>query len=338
LLRYVLRRALFLVPVWLGVATAVFLLVRLSGDPAVAILGDKAPAEVLEEFRRREGLDRPLPVQYGAFLADTVRGDLGRSYRTSRPVATDLAEYFPATVELTLAAMALAVVFGVSLGTLAAVRRNGPLDAASMVTALVGVSVPVFWLALLAMKGLGEGAGIFPVGGRLSAGTDLRPLTGVYTLDALLRLDLDAFADAFGHLVLPASVLATVPAAIITRMTRSALVETLGRDHVRTARAKGLPERAVVVRHALRNSLVPIVTVVGLHFGLLLGGAVLTETVFGWPGLGKYTVDSVLRRDFHSVQGSLLLMATTFVAVNLVVDVLYGFLDPRIREGYEEGR
>jgi peptide/nickel transport system permease protein len=337
-LKYVAGRFLFFLPVWLGVATAVFLLVRLSGDPALAILGDKASPEDLREFRAREGLDRSIPVQYASFLADAARGDLGRSFRTSRPVATDLSEYFPATVELTLAAMLLAAAFGVTLGTLAAVHRNGPLDAASMFAALVGVSVPVFWLALLAMKALGEGAGLFPVGGRLSAGTDLVPITGLNTLDALLRGDLDAFADAFGHLVLPAAVLATVPAAVITRMTRSALVETLGKDFVRTARAKGLPGRTVVVRHALRGSLVPIVTVIGLHFGLLLGGAVLTETVFGWPGLGKYTVDSVLRRDFHAVQGSLLLMATTFVVVNLAVDVLYAFLDPRIREGYEGDR
>ena len=336
--RYVLRRALFFVPVWLGVATAVFLLVRLSGDPAVAILGDKAPPAVLREFRTREGLDRPLPVQYAAFLADTVRGDLGRSYRTSRPVLVDLREYFPATVELALLAMVIAVSCGMALGTVAAVRRNSAFDAASTVAALAGVSVPVFWLALLAMKALGEGAALFPVGGRLSAGTEFHALTGIYTLDALLRGNLDAFADAVGHLVLPAYVLATVPAAIVTRMTRSSLIETLGKDFVRTARAKGLRERAVVVRHALRNSLVPIVTVIGIHFGLLLGGAVLTETVFGWPGLGKYTVDSVLRRDFHAVQGALLLMASTFVFVNLAVDVLYGFLDPRIREGYEEGR
>jgi peptide/nickel transport system permease protein len=338
LLRYVLRRVLFFVPVWLGVATAVFLLVRLSGDPAVAILGDKAPPSALQTFREREGLDRPLPVQYAAFLRDLARGDLGRSYRTSRPVAQDLAEYFPATIELTLLAMALAVAAGVTLGTFAAVHRNGAFDVASMVVALVGVSVPVFWLALLAMKALGEGAGLLPVGGRLSAGTELHALTGLYTLDSLLRGDFDAFGDAVGHLVLPACVLATVPAAIVTRMTRSTLIEALGKDFVRTAAAKGLPRGQVVVRHALRNSLVPIVTVIGIHFGLLLGGAVLTETVFGWPGLGKYTVDSVLRRDFHAVQGALLLMATTFVLVNLVVDVLYGLLDPRIREGYEEGR
>jgi peptide/nickel transport system permease protein len=337
-LKYVGRRALFFLPVWLGVATAVFLLVRLSGDPATAILGDKAPPEAIAEFRAREGLDRPLPVQYASFVVDAAQGDLGRSYRTNRPVATDLSEYFPATVELTVLAMLLAVGFGVTLGTLAAVHRNGVLDGASMFVALVGVSVPIFWLALLAMKALGEGAGLFPVGGRLSAGTDLAPLTGLHTIDALLRGNLDAFADAFGHLVLPSVVLATVPTAVITRMTRSALVETLGKDFVRTARAKGLSGSAVVVRHALRGSLVPIVTVIGLHFGLLLGGAVLTETVFGWPGLGKYTVDSVLRRDFHAVQGSLLLMATTFVLVNLAVDLLYAFLDPRIREGYEGDR
>jgi peptide/nickel transport system permease protein len=338
LLRYVLRRALFFVPVWLGVATAVFLLVRLSGDPAVAILGDKAPPSEIEDFRRREGLDRPLPEQYVRFLADTVRGDLGRSYRTSRPVIQDLREYFPATIELTLLAMIIAVAGGMALGTFAAVKRNGPLDAASMVAALIGVSVPVFWLALLAMKALGEQAGLLPVGGRLSAATTLEPWSGIYTVDSLVRGDFRAFTDAVGHLVLPACVLATVPAAIVTRMTRSSLIETLSKDYVRTARAKGLAERAVVVRHALRGSLVPIVTVIGCHFGLLLGGAVLTETVFGWPGLGKYTVDSVLRRDFHAVQGSLLLMATTFVLVNLLVDVLYAVLDPRIREGYEEGK
>jgi peptide/nickel transport system permease protein len=338
LLRYVLRRALFFVPVWLGVATAVFLLVRLSGDPAVALLGDKARPEQLAEFRARTGLDRPLPVQYVRFLRDVVRGDLGMSERTKRLVVDDLASYFPATVELTVAAMFLAIVLGMSLGTVAAAHRNGPFDVASMVTALVGVSVPVFWLGLIAMKALGEGARLFPVGGRLSEGLAIRGLTRFYTVDALLRGDLDAFSDAFGHLVLPACVLATVPAAIITRMTRSTLIENLGKDFVRTARAKGLSNRAVVVRHALRSSMVPIVTVIGIHFGLLLGGAVLTETVFAWPGLGKYTVDAVLARDFCAVQGALLLMATSFVFVNLAVDILYAFLDPRIREGYEEGR
>jgi peptide/nickel transport system permease protein len=320
------------------VATLVFLLVRLSGDPVLAMLGDKASPARVAELRVKLGLDRPLPAQYVSFLGEIATGDLGESYRTQRPVASDLADYFPATLELTLAATILATVLGMALGTLAALRRNGWLDGASMVVALVGVSVPVFWLALLALKGLGEQAGLFPVGGRLSAVTVLRPLTGLFTVDSLLRGDFDAFRDACGHLFLPACVLATVPTAIVTRMTRAALIETLGKDFVRTARAKGLPERDVVVRHALRNSLVPIVTVIGMHFGLLLGGAVLTETVFGWPGLGKYTVDSVLRRDFRSVQGSLLLMATTFVFVNLAVDVVYARLDPRIREGFEEDR
>jgi len=316
----------------------VFLLVRLSGDPVLAMLGDKASPARVEEFRHRLGMDRSLPAQYAAFLGDVATGDLGESFRTHRPVVEDLADYFPATLELTLAATLLATILGMALGTVAALKRNGWLDGASMVAALVGVSVPVFWLALLALKGLGEQAGLFPVGGRLSAATTLDPITGLFTLDALLRGDLDAFADACGHLFLPACVLATVPAAIVTRMTRAALIETLGKDFVRTARAKGLRERDVVIRHALRNSLIPIVTVIGMHFGLLLGGAVLTETVFGWPGLGKYTVDSVLRRDFQSVQGALLLMATIFVLVNLLVDLAYARLDPRIREGFEEDR
>jgi peptide/nickel transport system permease protein len=320
------------------VATLVFLLVRLSGDPVLAMLGDKASPSRVEEFRHRLGMDRSLPAQYVAFLGDVATGDLGESYRTQRPVVEDLRDFFPATLELTLAATLLATVLGMALGTVAALKRNGWLDGASMVAALVGVSVPVFWLALLALKGLGEQAGLFPVGGRLSAVTSLDPITGLFTLDALLRGNLDAFADACGHLVLPACVLATVPAAIVTRMTRAALIETLGKDFVRTARAKGLTESAVVIRHALRNSLIPIVTVIGMHFGLLLGGAVLTETVFGWPGLGKYTVDSVLRRDFQSVQGALLLMASIFVLVNLLVDLAYARLDPRIREGFEEDR
>jgi peptide/nickel transport system permease protein len=324
--------------VLLGVATLVFLLVRLSGDPVQAMLGDKASPARVAELRERMGLDRSLPAQYAAFLGEIATLDLGESYRTQRPVLRDLRDYFPATLELTLLATLLATVLGMTLGTLAALRRNGWVDGASMVVALAGVSIPVFWLALLALKGLGEQAGLFPVGGRLSPMTALEPVTGMFLLDALLRGDLEAFADAAGHLVLPACVLATVPAAIVTRMTRAALVETLGKDFVRTARAKGLPESAVVIRHALRNSLVPIVTVIGMHFGLLLGGAVLTETVFGFPGLGKYTVDSVLRRDFRSVQGALLLMAVTFVLVNLLVDVLYARLDPRIREGFEEDR
>jgi ABC-type dipeptide/oligopeptide/nickel transport system permease component len=336
--RYLLRRVLLLVPVWFGVATLVFLLVRISGDPVVAMLGDKASPKYIAEVRVREGFDRPLPAQYVRYLGELTRGDLGTSFRTQRRVTEDLRDCFPATVELAFAAMLIATLAGVGLGTLAAVRRNGWIDAASMGTALAGVSVPVFWLALLAMKALGEEAGWFPVGGRLTATAVLRPVTGIYTLDALLRGDFDLFRDAVSHLVLPACVLATVPAAIITRMTRAAVVEMLGRDFVRTARAKGLSSTAVVLRHALRAALVPVVTVVGLQFGLLLGGAVLTETVFGWPGMGKYVVDGVLRRDFRAVQGTLLLMATTFVLVNLVVDVLYGFLDPRIREGYQEDR
>jgi peptide/nickel transport system permease protein len=329
------------VPVWLGVATVVFFLVRLSGDPVLAMLGDKASPERIAEVRIREGLDRPLPEQFVRYLGDLARGDLGVSFRTGRPVAQDLADYFPATIELTFLAMLLACGFGITLGTLAAVKRNGILDGGSMVIALVGVSVPVFWLALLAMKYLGEvnvpgtEERMFAVVGRLDATRVLKPITGLYLIDSLLRGDGAAFLDAVRHIILPACVLATVPTAIITRMTRAALIETLGRDFIRTARAKGLSPLKVVIRHALRSSLVPIVTVVGLHFGLLLGGAVLTETVFGWPGLGKYTVDSVLRRDLRSVQASLLLMATTFVVVNLLVDVLYAWLDPRIREGYE---
>ncbi|MHC4820392.1 MAG: ABC transporter permease [Planctomycetota bacterium] len=334
--RYLLRRLFQFLPVWLGVATAVFLLVRMSGDPAIAILGDKASKEDIERFRERTGLDEPLPIQYVDFLGSLATGDLGRNYHADRPVRDQLNEVFPATIELTLVAMLMAVVFGMALGTVAAVYRNGWPDGVSMVAALIGVSVPIFWLALLAMKGLGEELGWFPVGGRLSPVRDFEAITGIFTLDALLKGDVGAFKDAVAHLVLPAIVLATVPAAIITRMTRSAVVEVMGKDHVRTARAKGLGTIRVVLRHGLRNALVPVMTVVGLQFGLLLGGAVLTETIFGWPGLGKYTFDSVMRREFHAVQSSLLLMATVFLVANLAVDLLYGVLDPRIREGYED--
>ena len=336
--RFLLRRLVLLLPVWLGVATLVFLLIRLSGDPVLAMLGDKASPVEVEKTRRALGMDRPLGAQYVVYLGEVATLDLGESYRTKNSVLEDLGRCFPATLELSIAAMAVAILVGVSLGTVAALRRNRWPDAVSMVVALVGVSVPVFWLALLALKGLAEGAGLFPVGGRHSITVDLVPLTGLRTLDALLRGNLDAFADACGHLLLPACVLATIPTAIVTRMTRAALVETLGKDFVRTARAKGLPERSVVLRHALRNSLVPIVTVVGVHLGLLLGGAVLTETVFAWPGLGKYTLDAVMKRDVRAVQGSLLLMATLFVLVNLLLDLAYTRLDPRIREAFEEDR
>ncbi|MBI3273023.1 MAG: ABC transporter permease [Planctomycetes bacterium] len=329
-IHYVVRRLLVSLPTLLAVAALCFSLVHLMpGDPARAIAGEKAPEREVERVRKQYGLDRPLPEQFVRYLEQAVlRQDLGRSWLTKRPVAAELGRTLPATFELTLAAMLIASLVGVGAGSLAALRRGGLWDHLTMVGALAGVSVPVFFLGLLLLMAFGRW---LPAGGR-SDPTDLYELrTRLVLLDALLAGRLDRFLDGLRHLALPALALATIPMAVIARMTRSSLLEVLSRDYVRTARAKGLPERSVLVRHALRNALVPIVTTVGLQFGSLLAGAVLTETVFGWPGVGSYVVEAIARRDLVALQGGILLIATIFVAVNLAVDLLYALLDPRIQ-------
>lgn len=330
MLTYLVRRIAIALPTLLAVSVLCFSLVHLiPGDPARAIAGEKALARDVEKVRRQYGLDRPLPTQYWDYLTRAVgHGDLGRSWRTKQAIGAELGRTMPATVELSLAAMAVATLAGVGAGILAAVRRRGIWDYLTMVGALLGVSVPVFFLGMLLLMAFGRW---LPGGGRTDPAAIYDARTNFVVLDALLAAQWDLLADGLRHLVLPALALATIPMAVVARMTRSSLLDVLARDYVRTARAKGLPERAVILRHALRNALVPIVTTLGMQFGALLAGAVLTETVFGWPGIGNYVVEAIARRDIIALQGAILLIAACFVAINIAVDVLYAVLDPRIR-------
>ncbi len=324
------RRLVGLLPVLFGISLLVFLMVRLvPGDPVRMMLGERAEAETVARVRAELGLDRPWPLQYGHFLGRAVRLDLGRSIKRNSLVTEELGRAFPATLELTLLAVGLATLVGVALGTLSAISRNSWLDTAATALSLGGISIPIFWLGLMLIVVFPVTLEMFYFGGRLES--SLEAITGLYLLDSLLLGRLDLFWEAAGHLVLPTLTLATVPAAMVARMTRSALLETLGQDYIRTARAKGLSQAQVLFRHALPNALLPIVTVIGLQFGFLLGGAVLTETVFEWPGLGTLVLEAVNDRDYPLVQGSVLLIAFCFSVVNLVVDLAYAALDPRVR-------
>jgi peptide/nickel transport system permease protein len=350
-LRFIFRRLLTAIPVLLGVVILVFILARvIPGDPCKAALGERATKQACDAYTEREGLNDPLPVQLGRYMNDLLHGDLGDSSSQRRPVSDILIERLPTTIELSIAALGIAIVVGIPLGVLAARRRNSATDVVTMVGANVGVSMPVFWLGLMLQYlfavTLKNTALALPPSGRLTPGSIPPPfyetwgLSGNGVLDffsnfellnAFLQWRWDIFWDAFRHLILPAVALATIPTAIIARMTRSSLLDALGLDYVRTARAKGLPESGVVVRHALRNSLLPVVTVIGLSLGTLIGGAILTETIFGLSGVGKTVFDAITARDYTVVQGFTLVIAVGFVLVNLFTDVVYTFLDPRIR-------
>ena len=330
--RYLLRRLALTIPILLGVSLLVFLMLHSAGgDPAQSILGARADPESIAKLRRELGLDRPLLVQYVAFLSGAVRGDFGRSYRSNTPVTTEIAARFPATIELAIAAMAIAVVTGVVFGTLAAVRRHSLLDYVSSTVVLLGVSIPTFWLGLILIIIFGLWLRWLPISGRVDPRLGADPSLPFLTLASVLNGTWAVAKDALRHLILPALTLAAWPAAIVARMTRASLIESLGQDYVRTARGKGLPEQLIVVGHAARNALLPVLTVVGLEFGTLLGGAVVTETIFSWPGLGQLTVTAIEARDYQMVQGVVVLLGAVFVLLNLLVDVLYAVLDPRIR-------
>ena len=329
---FVLRRLALLVPTLIGISLLVFLMIHLvPGDPAQIMLGERADAASIVALRLEMGLDQPLHVQFARFFGDLLRGDLGRSFRTHELISTEILQRFPATCELTLAAMIIAITGGIGLGVLAALAQGKMADYVSMVAATAGISIPVFWLGLMLMLLLAVQFPLFPVSGRLGAAVQVEAITGFYLFDAVLGANWDGFVDALWHLALPALTLATIPLAFIARMTRASLLEVLGEEYVRTARAKGLPPRLVVLRHALRNAFVPTLTVIALEFGYLLGGAVITETIFAWPGLGRWVFLAVQARDFRAVQGGVLLLATVFMVVNLVADILYACLDPRIR-------
>lgn len=330
--RYIMKRILLLVPVLLGVSMIVFLVLHLfTADPAALMLGQHANTEQIEALREELGLNDPLYQQFGRFLWQLVHGDLGHSLMTKSPVTTEMLARFPATIELAFAAMLIATVVGITVGVISAVKQYSLFDYLSMVGALAGVSMPIFWLGLMLIILFSVNLGWLPVASRIDIGLEPARITGLYLVDSLITGNWAAFISSLKHLVLPAAALASYSMAIIARMTRSTMLEVVRQDYVRTARAKGLKESVVVYRHALRNAMIPVVTVIGLQMGSLLGGAVLTETVFSWPGIGGLLINAILAADYPLVQGCVLLIATVFVVVNLLVDLLYAFLDPRIR-------
>ncbi len=331
---YILKRLLSLIPVLLGITLLVFGFLHLiPGDPAVVLLGERATPDQVTAVRSQLGLDKPLPVQYLTFLSNLLRFNLGTSIISGIPIATELRTRWPATFELSLAAMAIALIIGIPAGILAAVRKNRWLDQLTMTGSLLGVSLPVYWLGLLLIYLFAVNLHWLPPSGRISveAGFTFQPITGFYVLDALLQLNGPLLLDVLSHLVLPALTLGTIPLAILARITRSAMLDTLSQDYIRTAKAKGVPQFRVICQHALKNALLPISTIVGLQFGTLLGGAILTETIFAWPGIGSWIYQGILERDYPVVQGGVVFVAIAFVLINLVVDLSYSLIDPRIQ-------
>ncbi|MCL6451634.1 MAG: ABC transporter permease [Acetobacteraceae bacterium] len=330
MLNYTIRRVLMLVPVLLGVSLGVFLVGALQADPTRIMLGQHATAEAVAALREELGLNDPILVQYGRYVLRLAQGDLGRSWLTHSPVSVEIKARFPHTVELTLAAMALAVVVGIVAGIISAVRQYSVADYTTMVGALLGVSMPIFWLGLMLISVFAVELRVLPVSGRLAAGVETGLRSEFYILEALFTGKWAVLWDLIKHLIMPAVALAAYSTALIARMTRSSMLEVVRQDYVRTARAKGLSERVVIYKHALKNALIPVVTVIGLQTGYLLGGAVLTETVFSWPGVGSLAVAAIQNSDYPLVQGCVLLVAAVFVFINLAVDLVYAWIDPRI--------
>jgi peptide/nickel transport system permease protein len=332
-LRYVIRRLLLLVPILLGLSILVFAWIRaLPGGPAQALLGERATPETVAQIERQYGLDDPVYVQYWRYFKTTfVDRDLGTSINTRRAVSDELKERFPATIELAVGAMIFAMVFGVPLGYIAAKRYGGVVDQASLFISLLGVSIPIFFLAILLKYIFAIKLGLLPTVGRQSVLIDTPHPTNFYILDAIIAGDPEALWDCIKHLILPAIALGSIPLAIIARITRAATLDVQNEDYVRTARAKGLSPRAVDAHHIFRNALLPIATIIGLQTGLLLSGAVLTETVFAWPGIGTWLVQAIDDRNYPVLQSGILFISLVFVLVNLAVDVSYAFINPRIR-------
>ncbi|WFF41456.1 ABC transporter permease subunit [Salinicola endophyticus] len=331
--KFILVKLAQLVPTFIGVTIVAFAFIRLlPGDPILLMAGERGiSAERYAQLQAQFGFDRPLPVQYWEFLKGLLHGDLGNSLVTHSPVVGEFFSRFPATMELSLFALAFAVIIGLPAGVLAAIRRGKTLDHTVVGISLTGYSMPIFWWGLLLIMFFSGTLGWTPVSGRISFMYFIEPVTGFMTIDTLLAGDWGAFLSALHHLILPAIVLGTIPLAVIARQTRSSMLEVLGEDYVRTARAKGLSSYRVIMVHTLRNALISVVTVIGLQVGLLLAGAILTETIFSWPGIGKWMIDAISRRDYPSVQGGLVLIAFIVMIVNLLVDVAYGVINPRIR-------
>jgi dipeptide transport system permease protein len=336
MLRFLLTRIGLVIPTFFGITFLSFILIRLvPGDPIEVRVGERGIApERLAALRHEMGLDQPLWKQFFDYIAQVLHGDLGVSVVTQKSVLTEFMTLFPATLELSIAAILFAVILGLPFGILAALKRGTWVDHSVMGVSLSGYSMPIFWWGLLLILLFSVTLGWTPVSGRISAMFYIEPTTGFLLIDSLFFSDESgAFSSAVRYMILPTIVLGTVPLAVIARMTRSAMLEVLGEDYIRTARAKGLSAYRVIFIHALRNALIPVVTVIGLQVGTLMGGAILTETIFSWPGIGKWLVESISRRDYPALQGGVLLIASLVILVNFLVDVLYGTLNPRIRHG-----
>ena len=332
MLRFVVRRLLLLVPILLGVSLLVFVWIRaLPGGPATALLGERATPQAVAALEHQYGLDKPIYVQYSKYVKQLATLQLGTSSTSRQEVTTEIRQRFPATVELTIAAGLFAVIFGIPLGFLAAKHYQGPVDHTSLVVSLIGISTPIFFLALILKYVFSVRLGWLPSVGRISITNDAEHPTNFYILDAIITRDWATLWDVIKHLILPAIALGSIPLAIITRITRASVLDVQNEDYVRTARAKGLPPQTVDRRHVLRNALLPVTTIIGLQTGLLLSGAILTETVFAFPGMGSWLRDAIFNRDYPVLQGGILFLAVVFVLVNLVVDVSYAFINPRIR-------
>ena len=332
MLRYLVRRLLLLVPILFGVSLLIFFWIRaLPGSPAESLLGERATPQLVQAYRHRYGLDEPIYKQYWSYLKVTLQGDLGVSVASRRRVTYEIKQRFPATVELALAAMLFAITIGVPLGFMAAKRHGGVFDNSSLVFSLIGISIPIFFLAIILKYIFAIRLGWLPSVGRESITSEAKHPTNFYVLDAILTRDWATLADVLKHLILPAIALGSIPLAVITRITRAAVLDVQNEDYVRTARAKGLAPSIVDRRHVLRNALLPVTTIIGLQVGLLLSGAVLTETVFAYPGMGSWLAEAIFTRDYPVLQGGILFLAMVFVLVNLIVDVSYAIINPRIR-------
>jgi dipeptide transport system permease protein len=333
MLRFILTRVSLVIPTFVGITLLAFFLIRLvPGDPIETMAGERGmdPARH-EALRKAYGFDQPVLVQYGIYVSRLLHGDMGKSIITSESVLSEFLSLFPATIELAVCAILFALLIGLPAGILAAVRRNSIFDHGVMGISLTGYSMPIFWWGLLLILLFSVQLGWTPVSGRIAVRYYVEPVTGFLLIDSLLSDDKGAFASALQHLILPTIVLGTVPLAVIARMTRSAMLEVLGEDYIRTARAKGLAPIRVIAVHALRNALIPVVTVIGLQVGVLFTGAILTETIFSWPGVGKWLIEAINRRDYPVLQGGTLLIGAVVMTVNLIVDLTYGLINPRIR-------
>ena len=334
MLRFILTRVSLIIPTFIGMTLLAFFLIRLvPGDPIETLAGERGiDAARHEQLLKEFGLDKPIFTQYGIYIAKVLQGDLGKSIITQEPVIREFMALFPATIELAVCAILFALLLGIPAGIIAAVKRNSVFDHGVMTVSLTGYSMPIFWWGLLLIMLFSVQFGLTPVSGRISVQYFIEPTTGFLLIDSLLSDDKAAFFSALKHLILPTIVLGTNPLAVVARMTRSAMLEVLGEDYIRTARAKGLSGFRVVALHALRNALIPVVTVIGLQVGVLFTGAILTETIFSWPGVGKWLIEAINRRDYPVLQGGMLLLGVVVMLVNLLVDVTYGIINPRIRK------